>query len=136
MADIFCLDKPQLTASMQNSPYSDKQLNCHGRACAKCGNCRDWYWTPDNDKKVYKKRNDTSCTLPADHVAVHPCGGVHDVNSNCRGPCHAYLCFPCNVLYIFGYCFHLCGVQCCPGYFHGEGSDPNCRLCECDDNHS
>jgi hypothetical protein len=133
MTEIFCLDELQLIAPMANSPYSDKQLDCNGRACANCGNCRDWYWTPGNDKKVYKKRGDAVCTHPLGQVAVHRCGGVHDVNSNCRNPCHAFLCFPCNVLYIFGYCFGLCGVDCCPGYFHGARGS---RLCECEDNNS
>jgi hypothetical protein len=121
---------------MENSPSSDKQLACHGRACAHCGNCRDWSWAPGNHK-VYTKRDDAVCTHPAGgHVAVHACGGVHDVNNNCRGPFHAFLCFPCNVIYIFGYCFRQCGVPCCPGYYHGERHEPDRRLCECEDNHS
>ena len=29
--------------------FSGKQLSCTGRACFKCGNCRDWYYTGDSD---------------------------------------------------------------------------------------
>jgi hypothetical protein len=44
-----------------NSRYSDKKLDCEGRACARCGLCRDWYWRPDNGRKHYTKRSDASC---------------------------------------------------------------------------
>jgi hypothetical protein len=45
------------------SPYSDTKLGCGGHACAECGNCRDWYWSPDDndDKKRYTKRNGANC---------------------------------------------------------------------------
>lgn len=29
--------------------YSDKRLNCNGRACYNCGDCRDWYFTSDEN---------------------------------------------------------------------------------------
>ncbi|CAF1256893.1 unnamed protein product, partial [Didymodactylos carnosus] len=51
---------PQITAS-NNSRYSDKKLNCEGRACARCGLCRDWYWYPDSGRKHYIKRSDARC---------------------------------------------------------------------------
>ena len=44
--------------------HSDK-LSCGGRACAICGNCRDWFWRPnDNIKnpKTFTKRNNAKCT--------------------------------------------------------------------------
>ena len=44
--------------------YSDKQLDCRGHACAKCGYCRDWYWRPDPNGqglKIYTKRPNASC---------------------------------------------------------------------------
>ncbi len=48
------------------SPYSQTELPCKGRACAKCGKCRDWYWTPapdcDGGEKFYMKRADGTCT--------------------------------------------------------------------------
>lgn len=47
-----------------SSVYSTKKLACEGRACTKCGNCRDWYWRTDHDCKVYTKRIDASCTTP------------------------------------------------------------------------
>ena len=28
-------------------PGAFKELRCEGRLCAKCGNCRDWYYTGD-----------------------------------------------------------------------------------------
>ena len=46
----------------KSSVYSDKELGCKGRACAKCGNCRDWSWYPECGYKTYTKRTDASCT--------------------------------------------------------------------------
>jgi hypothetical protein len=48
----------------KSSVYSNKELGCNGRACAKCGNCRDWYWYVDGDHKRYTKRTDASCITP------------------------------------------------------------------------
>ncbi|CAF1276312.1 unnamed protein product [Adineta steineri] len=59
------------------SAYSDKKLHCEGRACAKCGHCRDWYWRPDGDKKVYKKRNDARCFYQYGGYPYHPGGYDH-----------------------------------------------------------
>ena len=50
---------------MNSLQSSDKKLDCKGRACAKCGYCRDWCWRPKadtNDPKDYKKREDATCT--------------------------------------------------------------------------
>ena len=44
-----------------NPSYSQKILQCRGRACAKCGYCRDWYWKPADRAKVYTKRPDATC---------------------------------------------------------------------------
>ena len=48
------------------SPYSEKKLPCKGRACAKCGKCRDWYWALFSDfagiRRDYMKRADATCT--------------------------------------------------------------------------
>ena len=51
-----------MSESKSKSPYSNKKLDCEGRACAKCGHCRDWYWSPDGDEKDYAKRGDATCT--------------------------------------------------------------------------
>ena len=46
------------------SPYSKRQLNCKGRACAKCGECRDWCWRPGGQyRKKYTKRGDATCCI-------------------------------------------------------------------------
>ncbi|CAF4856812.1 unnamed protein product [Rotaria socialis] len=55
--------KLQDTAPKKSSPYSDKVLDCKGRACASCGHCRDWHWCrKENGKKDYEKRTDATCT--------------------------------------------------------------------------
>ncbi|CAF0884369.1 unnamed protein product [Adineta steineri] len=66
----FKKEKPTHTAPKNQSPYSDKKLRCKGRACASCSNCRDWYWHPVGDKKLYGKRNHASCTYNAYGVAA------------------------------------------------------------------
>ncbi len=61
--EILYLQESQFIASNENTPYSQKKLACKGRSCAKCGICRDWYWSPDgNDYKKYTKRDDATCT--------------------------------------------------------------------------
>ena len=45
-----------------NPSYSQKVIECRGRACAKCGRCRDWYWNPTDKTKHYTKRPDAICT--------------------------------------------------------------------------
>ncbi|CAF4476379.1 unnamed protein product [Rotaria sp. Silwood2] len=30
------------------APGAFKELDCKGRPCASCGNCRDWYFTGDS----------------------------------------------------------------------------------------
>ncbi len=146
MTDIFCLDEPQVTAPKTSSPYSDKQLDCHGRACAKCGNCRDWHWVPDDDKKIYTKRDGVACTRtpPPHHHA--PCGA-------CGRCCGSFLGRliggGCTFIPYVGPFLAACfrpllgrtGATCCDGccpryYYHGEGRGGGDRLCECDDNHS
>ena len=61
--EILCLGKLQLTTALKdNSLYSDKKLRCQGRACAKCGHCRDWYWNQGKPGKKYTKHSDATCT--------------------------------------------------------------------------
>jgi hypothetical protein len=63
----FCLEKPSMATTEKSLAYSNKEIGCKGRACATCGNCRDWYWHPEGDDyKTYTKRTDASCTAP-DH---------------------------------------------------------------------
>jgi hypothetical protein len=69
-----------VTDETQNkSPYSQKELSCHGRACAQCGKCRDWYWTAYThcfaNRKAYMKRADATCT--------GCCGGFYDDRYDC-----------------------------------------------------
>lgn len=46
-----------------HSSLSRRPLYCKGRACAKCGFCRDWYWRPGSFYgKYYEKRVDATCT--------------------------------------------------------------------------
>ncbi|CAF0884352.1 unnamed protein product [Adineta steineri] len=56
-------EKPTIVAPKKQSPYSDKKLDCKGRACAKCGSCRDWYWRwdPSGNEKDYTKRDGVNC---------------------------------------------------------------------------
>ncbi|UJR18549.1 hypothetical protein I4U23_005456 [Adineta vaga] len=54
--------KSNFSGSKSKSPYSNKKLNCNGRACVECGHCRDWYWRPDGNDKDYTKRDDATCT--------------------------------------------------------------------------
>ncbi|CAF4999664.1 unnamed protein product, partial [Rotaria sp. Silwood1] len=55
-------EKPNFSESKTKSPYSNKKLDCNGRACVECGHCRDWYWRPNGDDKDYTKRDDATCT--------------------------------------------------------------------------
>ena len=48
-----------MATSIEINP--DKKLHCEGHACEKCGHCRDWYWRPDGEKKVYVKHSDARC---------------------------------------------------------------------------
>ncbi len=56
-----------MIAPQNKSPYSSRKHRCKGRACAKCGECRDWYWSfqsswnPWSNTKVYTKRLDATC---------------------------------------------------------------------------
>ncbi|UJR08746.1 hypothetical protein I4U23_013003 [Adineta vaga] len=67
-------DKPALISSPEKkdsqvvesakSKYSNKKLDCNGHACAKCGNCRDWYWSSSgNGRKTFTKRANFRCTF-------------------------------------------------------------------------
>jgi hypothetical protein len=60
----------------QTSVYCCKHLRCYGRACAKCGCCRDWYWHPDGDRKYYTKRANADCICDefTDDCAHHETG--------------------------------------------------------------
>ncbi|UJR11516.1 hypothetical protein I4U23_015697 [Adineta vaga] len=56
--------KPQTMIPSNTSSYSNQKLDCHGRACAKCGFCRDWYWrSPGSGSKVYKRRTQAKCVI-------------------------------------------------------------------------
>jgi hypothetical protein len=96
-----------------NSPYSQKVINCRGRACAKCGYCRDWYWSSRGDKKtvIYTKRPDAICgaSYSYGHLGYGP---------GCAGCC----------LHFLRCCFGGCGASLCihnyyggDGYGHGSG---------------
>ncbi|CAF4225256.1 unnamed protein product, partial [Adineta steineri] len=56
----YSLKKPPSMAT--NSSYSGTVLICGSHACAKCGYCRDWYWSSSGKTKSYKKRPDATCT--------------------------------------------------------------------------
>jgi hypothetical protein len=91
-----------------NLPYSQKVLNCRSRACAKCGYCRDWYWSPHDSTKSYTKRPDATCTASYSYglLGYGPgCGG-------CCLCCLAHLPFGklCSLRYYGG-----------DGYGHGGG---------------
>jgi hypothetical protein len=62
---IFYLLASSSTAPTNNGLYSDKHIRCRGRACAKCGRCRDWYWRCVNRKMHHTKRSDAICILGA-----------------------------------------------------------------------
>jgi hypothetical protein len=57
--------------------YSHKQIRCGGRACARCGKCRDWYWRYVNKKMRHKKRYDANCAL-MDPNYYNDDGAYHD----------------------------------------------------------
>ena len=65
--------------TQNQSPYSQEELSCNGRACAQCGKCRDWYWIHDTSgygaRKYYMKRADATCT--------GSCGGLYDNQYDC-----------------------------------------------------
>jgi hypothetical protein len=93
--------------TQNKSPYSQEQLPCNGRACAKCGKCRDWYWTIVTSclsyRKAYMKRADATCT---------GCyGGAYDSR------------YDCDCCFGGGSYYHYFFSYCCFG-----------RHCECDDN--
>ncbi|CAF1181684.1 unnamed protein product [Rotaria magnacalcarata] len=85
-----------------HSSFSQKVLNCRGRACAKCGNCCDWYWSPLGNMKSYTKRSDATCTASYGY-------GLIDYGPGCGG------CWRC--------CLgHLpCGKLCYHRYYGGSG---------------
>jgi hypothetical protein len=86
-----------------NPSYSQKVINCRGRACAKCGYCRDWYWTPSGKTKRYTKRPDAPCTAGY-------CYGISGYGPGCAGCClHFIGCF-------FGNC-----TWCCINSYYGGG---------------
>ena len=47
--------------------YSDKNIRCRGRACAKCGRCRDWFWRRIDNEMHHAKRYDANCILAIDY---------------------------------------------------------------------
>ncbi len=84
----FYLERPTRT-------YSDNRLNCHGRACATCGWCRDWHHNGHCYNNCYyydyKKRNDATCrgTQYVDHdgpghlVSAHNCDATVEILCAC-----------------------------------------------------
>ncbi|CAF3229731.1 unnamed protein product [Rotaria socialis] len=91
-----------------NSSFSQKVLKCRGRACAKCGYCRDWYWSPQGKTKSYTKRLDANCTASY-------CYGRSGYGPGCGGCCLCILarfwCVNCCVHQYYGG----------DGYGHGAG---------------
>ncbi len=63
------------------SPYSDKELRCGGRACAKCGFCRDWYWSPNGNGKRYTKRDDANCCYASPSRRYYFYGPYYHLNA-------------------------------------------------------
>ncbi|CAF1140059.1 unnamed protein product [Adineta ricciae] len=107
--------KPNFSKSKNKPPYSDKKLNCDGRACIKCGHCRDWYWRPDGNDKNYTKRDDATCT----------CDGY---DRGFRFPSR-HCCFGLNDNHRRNYHHFIYSIT----YFDGIDVIDN-RLCQCDDN--
>jgi hypothetical protein len=85
-----------------NPLHPQKVLKCGGRACAKCGQCHDWYWKPHGKTKSYTKRLDGTCTASYGY-------GLPGYGPGCVGCC---LCIirPCPF-----------GWVCAPNYFGGGG---------------
>lgn len=52
-------------------------MHCKGRACVTCGCCRDWYWRPDGNRKVYTRRGDATCVPRSYAYARGPTGTTH-----------------------------------------------------------
>ncbi|CAF0728027.1 unnamed protein product [Adineta steineri] len=100
------LKKVQVTTPKNNSVYSTKKLQCKGRACIKCGHCRDWYWCQDKHKKSYTKRNDATCTR------------------------RRYLAYP-RVVYESEFYADRGSDYC-----HDHAGEADSKLCQCDDNQS
>lgn len=91
-----------------NSSYSQKVLKCRGRACAKCGRCRDWYWSPSGNTARYTKRADAICAASYSY-------GLLGYGPGCGGCCRCVVaCLPfgslCSRRYYGG-----------DGYGHGSG---------------
>jgi hypothetical protein len=107
MDGCFSIGVPNV--SQDKSSYSQVEIPCGGRACARCGKCRDWYWTPYSlfflDKKAYMKRIDSTCTAGW--------GGIYDSQ------------YDCDCCFGGGSYYHLFCGWCCFG-----------RHCECEDNQS
>ena len=85
-----------------NSSHSQKVLKCRGRACAKCGYYRDWYWSPDDDTKTYTKRHNAVCMASYSY-------GLPGYGRGCHGCC---LCIVARLP--FGSC-------CATSYYGGDG---------------
>jgi len=60
---IFYLETSSSTIPTNVGLYSDKNIRCSGRACARCGRCRDWYWRIVNRKMRHTKRSEAICIL-------------------------------------------------------------------------
>ncbi|CAF0746353.1 unnamed protein product [Adineta steineri] len=50
-----------------NTQDFHQELPCNGRACIRCGKCRDWVWIDGHnqwmaERKYYIKRPDATCT--------------------------------------------------------------------------
>ncbi|CAF4026351.1 unnamed protein product, partial [Adineta steineri] len=86
-----------------NSSYSGKVLICGSHACAKCGYCRDWYWSSSGKTKSYKKRPDATCTASYAY-------GLSGYGGGCRG---CALCCLHNIPWV------RCFACCCGGKYYG-----------------
>jgi hypothetical protein len=87
-----------------NSSHPQKVINCRGRACAKCGCCRDWYWTPNGKIKRYTKRPDATCASSYSY-------GISGYGPGCAGRC----------LHFLRCCFGTCTGFCIHPYYGGDG---------------
>ncbi|CAF1447684.1 unnamed protein product [Adineta steineri] len=120
------VEQAKVPVPKQESSYSLMRLPCKGRACARCANCRDWYWQPYGKYgKDYTKRSDATCRIDGHHrIKRSELGEVfYSSEDGNFGGSRIYQDVDCKRFYN-----HMS--------YRSFGSSNGGQLCACDDNQS
>lgn len=81
----FDLGPTSSTPTASKLPYSNAQIRCQGRACARCGHCQDWFWHLHYDKMRHDERRDAKFMLMSfDYHHDQTSYNDRDFHSVCR----------------------------------------------------